>query len=94
MVSVTEVPLRFLGAGTYDVALISDGEDVDKFAYSTETLIRRDTMTVELAPRGGFVARFTRRGGPEPTLPAAGPSTRPAPARPAPRPTTRPRRAP
>lgn len=94
MVSVTEVPLRFLGAGTYDVALISDGEDVDKFAYATETLIRRDTMTVELAPRGGFVARFTRRGGPEPTTPAAGPSTRPAPARPAPRPTTRPRRAP
>ena len=28
MVSVAEVPLRFLGAGTYDVALISDGEDV------------------------------------------------------------------
>jgi hypothetical protein len=98
MVSVTEVPLRFLGAGTYDVALISDGEDVDKFSYATETLIRRDTMTVELAPRGGFVARFTRRGGAEPAVPApkpsAKPSTRPAPARPAPRPTTRPRRAP
>ena len=98
MVSVTEVPLRFLGAGTYDVALISDGEDVDKFAYATESLIRRDTMTVELAPRGGFVARFTRRGGPEPTVPtpkpSAGPSTRTPPARPTPRPTTRPRRAP
>jgi len=26
------------------VALISDGEDVDRFAYATETLIRRDTM--------------------------------------------------
>ncbi|HEU4723120.1 MAG TPA: glycoside hydrolase family 97 catalytic domain-containing protein [Gemmatimonadaceae bacterium] len=100
MVSAVEVPLRFLGAGTYDVGLISDGEDVDRFAYSTETLIRRDTMTVELAPRGGFVARFTRRGGAEPAEP--GPSARPAPgtARPspgrpaAPRPTTRPRRAP
>ena len=100
MVSIAEVPLRFLGAGTYDVALISDGEDVDRFAYATETLSRRDTMTVELAPRGGFVARFTRRGASE--APAAGRSARPsagaarpAPTRPtAPRPTTRPRRAP
>jgi hypothetical protein len=101
MVSVAEVPLRFLGAGNYDVSLISDGEDVDRFAYATETLARRDTMTVELAPRGGFVARFTRRG-PAPVPPAAGlprPSTgpataRPAPGRPAPRPPVRPRRAP
>jgi len=97
MVSVAEVPLRFLGAGTYDVALISDGEDVDRFAYATETLIRRDTMTVELAPRGGFVARFTRRGAPEPDAPApqSAPAARPASAPgDAPRPTARPRRAP
>jgi hypothetical protein len=100
MVSVVEVPLRFLGAGTYDVALISDGEDVDRFAYATETLMRRDTMTVELAPRGGFVARFARRRAADapPSRRGARPSAgaaRPAPNRPAaPRPTTRPRRAP
>ena len=100
MVSVVEVPLRFLGAGTYDVSLVSDGEDVDRFAHATETLMRRDTMTVELAPRGGFVARFTRRGTPEAppggrgARPAGG-AARPAPSRPTPpRPTTRPRRAP
>jgi hypothetical protein len=100
MVSAVEVPLRFLGAGTYDVSLISDGEDVDRFAHETETLSRRDTMTVELAPRGGFAARFTRRGAAEAppvggaARPAAG-TARPAPARPtAPRPTARPRRAP
>jgi alpha-glucosidase len=92
MVSIAEVPLRFLGAGTYDVSLISDGEDVDRFAHATETLIRRDTMTVEMAPRGGFVARFVRRGAPEPETPAPRPAT-PA-ARPAPSPTVRPRRAP
>jgi len=91
MVSVAEVPLRFLGAGEYNVTLISDGEDVDKFAYATETLIRRDTMTVELAPRGGFVARFTRRGAPEPDTPAPKPAGAPTPAA---GPTTRPRRAP
>jgi len=97
MVSIAEVPLRFLGAGTYDVSLISDGEDVDKFAHATETLIRRDTMTVELAPRGGFVARFTRRGAPEPDAPtpraAVAPAARPA-AKNAPRATSRPRRVP
>jgi len=93
MVSIAEVPLRFLGAGTYDVSLISDGEDVDRFAHATETLIRRDTMTVEMAPRGGFVARFVRRGAPEPETPAPKPATTPA-ARPAPSPTVRPRRAP
>jgi alpha-glucosidase len=100
MVSAVEVPLRFLGAGTYDVSLISDGEDVDRFSHETETLSRRDTMTVELAPRGGFVARFTRRGAAEAppgggaARPAGG-TARPAPTRPtAPRPTVRPRRAP
>ena len=105
LVSAVEVPLRFLGAGTFEVDLISDGEDVDRFAHASETLTRRDTMTVELAPRGGFVARFARRGVGEP--PSGGPNarpsagaarpapTRPAPGRPAaPRPTTRPRRAP
>jgi alpha-glucosidase len=99
MVSIAEVPLRFLGAGTYDVSLISDGEDVDKFAYATETLIRRDTMTVEMAPRGGFVARFRRRGAADPDAPTPqpdeAPATRAVPTRPAaPRPTGRPRRAP
>lgn len=93
MVSVAEVPLRFLGAGEYNVALISDGGDVDKFAYATETLIRRDTMTVELAPRGGFVARFTRRSAPAPDAPTPRPTGTPA-AAPAAGPTDRPRRAP
>jgi hypothetical protein len=79
--------------------LISDGEDVDKFAYATETLIRRDTMTVEMAPRGGFVARFRRRGTADPDAhtpqPDEAPATRAVPTRPAsPRPTGRPRRAP
>jgi hypothetical protein len=93
LVSVTEVPLGFLGAGRYDVELISDGEDVDRFAHNTETLSSRDTMTVELAPRGGFVARFTRRGAPEPDAPAPRGAAAPAPP-PATRPTDRPRRAP
>ena len=67
LVSVVEVPLRFLGAGQYSVGLISDGDDYDQFASNTETLTNRDTMTVELAPRGGFVARIKLTGSAPPT---------------------------
>jgi hypothetical protein len=101
LVSVSEVPLGFLGAGRYDVDLISDGEDVDRFAHNSETLSGRDTMTVELAPRGGFVARFTRSTAAAepparaPRRPSAAPTpARPSAARPARPATGRPRRAP
>jgi len=81
LVSVVEVPLRFLGAGSYKVELISDGEDYDQFASNAETLTNRDTMTVELAPRGGFVARFKPTGAlPAPT--PGKPAAKPAPAKP------------
>jgi len=80
LVSAVEVPLSFLGAGSYNVGLISDGEDYDQFASNSETLTTRDTMTVELAPRGGFVARFRPTGAP---LPAPGkPAAKPAAAKP------------
>ena len=80
MVSVVEVPLRFLGAGVHNVGLISDGEDYDQFASNTETLTSLDTMTVELAPRGGFVARFKPTGIVAPT--PGKPTAKPAPAKP------------
>jgi len=67
LVSVVEVPLRFLGAGDFSVGLISDGDDYDQFASNSETLTNRDTMTVELAPRGGFVARIKPTGIAPPT---------------------------
>jgi len=80
LVSAVEVPLSFLGAGSYNVGLISDGEDYDQFASNSETLTTRDTMTVELAPRGGFVARFRPTGAP---IPAPGkPAAKPAAAKP------------
>jgi len=100
LVSVVEVPLRFLGAGSYGAELISDGADYDQFASNSETLTNRDTMTVELAPRGGFVARFKAMG----ALPAPArgkPVAKRAPAKPAaaspqkkPRAKVPPRRAP
>jgi len=95
LVSAVEVPLRFLGAGSWNVGLISDGEDYDQFASNSETLTNLDTMTVELAPRGGFVARIkptgiapaTRAPGkPTPGKPAA----KPAPAKPSATPAKKP----
>jgi alpha-glucosidase len=83
LVSVVEVPLSFLGAGSHRVGLISDGEDFDQFASNTETLTNRDTVTVELAPSGGFVAQI-RPVVSAPTTPdRKTPATRPTPAKPA-----------
>jgi alpha-glucosidase len=99
LVSVVEVPLQFLGAGPYTVGLISDGADVDQFASNSERLTNRDTMTVELAPRGGFVARFAPQllseGGPRTPArtPASSTAAKATPAKPTPTTprTTRPR---
>jgi len=82
MVSVVEVPLRFLGAGVHNVGLISDGEDYDQFASNSAMLTNQDTMTVELAPRGGFVARFKPTGIVAPTPTPGKPTAKPAPAKP------------
>ena len=91
LVSVVEVPLGFLGAGSYNVGLISDGEDYDQFASNSETLTNRDTMTVELAPRGGFVARIKPTGIAPPEPKPGKPAAKPTPAKPAPAPPKKPR---
>jgi Glycosyl-hydrolase 97 C-terminal, oligomerisation len=59
--AVAMVPLNFLALAGYDVSLIADGEDDRSFQYATQQLTNRDTITVELAPRGGFVARLVLR---------------------------------
>jgi hypothetical protein len=97
-VTTVAVPLTFLGAGRYDVGLISDGEEQRSFANATTTLTIRDTITVELAPRGGFTAHLVPRGSaggrPVATRPGAAAASRSAaprartPARPATRPRT------
>jgi len=91
LVSVVEVPLRFLGAGDFSVGVVSDKEDYDQFASNSETMTNRDTMTVELAPRGGFVARIKPTGS-APPAPAPGkPVAKPAPAKPAATPAKKPK---
>jgi hypothetical protein len=83
---VAEVPLTFLAPAGYDVGLIADGEDDRSYQYLTQRLTNRDTITVEIAPRGGFAARLVLRrptGGPRPAASAPA-AARSAPARPAP----------
>ena len=60
-VAVAEIPLTFLATAGYDVSLIADGEDDRSFQLATQRLTNRDTITVEMAPRGGFSARLVLR---------------------------------
>jgi alpha-glucosidase len=58
---------RFLPAGRYQVEIFCDGPNADRAArdyrYVTEelTVVPGRTMTVKMAPGGGWTAKFTRR---------------------------------
>jgi hypothetical protein len=60
-IAVAEIPLTFLATAGYDVSLIADGEDDRSFQLATQRLTNRDTITVEMAARGGFSARLVLR---------------------------------
>lgn len=59
-----EVPLSFLEPGQHSATIVADGVNADRFAadYKMEsrTLGAGDTLIIELAPGGGYVARLTR----------------------------------
>jgi alpha-glucosidase len=59
-----EVPLSFLTPGDYSATIVADGKNADRYAadYKMETrkLGSRDSLIIELAPGGGYVARITR----------------------------------
>lgn len=52
------IPLAFLGAGTYECLLITDGEHPRSFQGSSREVGSDTILTVELAERGGFAARM------------------------------------
>ena len=59
-----EVPLAFLGAGTYEATIVSDGMNADRYAADYR-IDRRQvgpeaTLTLRLAPGGGYVARLRK----------------------------------
>jgi len=55
------VPLSFLGDGQYKASLVRDNkEKADAAVLEDKTVQRSDTLTIDLANGGGFLARFSR----------------------------------
>jgi alpha-glucosidase len=55
------VPLSFLGDGQYKASLVRDSkEKADAAVLEDKTVQRSDTLTIDLANGGGFLARFSR----------------------------------
>ena len=56
------VPLSFLGRGSYQALVVRDHADNPAAVRIEKRDARRkESVTVELASGGGFIARFTRR---------------------------------
>ncbi len=58
-----EIPLSFLGSGTYDAETFADGADADSVATSLQvgkkSVSAGDTLHVHLASGGGYAAIFS-----------------------------------
>jgi alpha-glucosidase len=56
-----QVPLSFLGDGQYKASLVRDDkEKADAVVVENRTVVRGDTLTIEMANGGGFVGRFSK----------------------------------
>ncbi|AQQ08925.1 Retaining alpha-galactosidase precursor [Sedimentisphaera cyanobacteriorum] len=60
-----EADLSFLGKGSYTAHIWKDGANAERyasdFAYIKKEVTRKDTLKINLAPGGGFAARFILR---------------------------------
>ena len=57
--TTVDVPLAFLGAGSWNTTLIADGDADREFRISTRRVSSTDTLSIPIRPRGGFVIRAT-----------------------------------
>jgi alpha-glucosidase len=61
----SRLALSFLGAGPYDAQLWSDAADADahpeRVEVSRRAVTRKDTLTIQLAPAGGFALILSPR---------------------------------
>lgn len=56
-----QVPLSFLGDGTYEAMLVADDqENSGGIVMGRNKYIKEDAITIEMIDGGGFVARFTK----------------------------------
>ena len=53
-----QVPLAFLGAGRFDLALITDGAKPSELAHAARPATAGETLALRLAGRGGFAAKL------------------------------------
>jgi alpha-glucosidase len=58
------LPLTFLGEGTYQATLCEDGINADRYAadytLSEKKLKKSDTLSIKMAPGGGCLVRFRK----------------------------------
>jgi alpha-glucosidase len=55
-----QVPLTFLGAGSYKMALARDGATDASLALENQNKTRADSLKLEIPAGGGVIARFSR----------------------------------
>ena len=55
---IISVPLTFLGEGTYQCLLVTDGETPRSFEGKTLQVGKESVLSVNMAKRGGFAARI------------------------------------
>ncbi len=60
-VEIESSPLGFLDAGTYELALIEQGDTPDAFERSVQSVEAGASVTITLPANGGFVATVTPR---------------------------------
>lgn len=73
------VDLSFLDAGSYQAQIFQDGPNAGRYgndyAMRTQPVTAKDTLTIKLAPGGGWVARLTKQDAED--LGCPGPERRP-----------------
>lgn len=59
------LPLNFLGEGSYEVTACTDGPNADRnpidYQFTTQTVTSADSLRLHLAPGGGFLVRVRRK---------------------------------
>lgn len=57
-----KVPLSFLGNGRYKASLVRDDKENDAaVVLEDRTVLRGDTLKIEMVNGGGFIARFSKQ---------------------------------
>ena len=56
-----EIPLSFLGDGSYETSIVRDGSAPASVPMETRAARRTESLTIDLPEGGGYLARFYRK---------------------------------